>query len=82
MQISASPDSSLGKWDRNLWTLWAVANFDCFSKNASMGFSLGGKKENPFGFTPYDSGELLGDYMFSDKMISAINRISEGNEDL
>ena len=36
---------------------------------------------NPFGFTPYDSGDMIGNYAFSDKFITAVKVIQELDEE-
>ena len=36
--------------------------------------------ENPFGFTPYDSGDV-GNYNFSEKLLNTVNMMSEAEED-
>lgn len=48
-----------------------------YSKTQSEHTALESSHCNPFGFTPYDSGDMIGNYAFSDKFITAVKVIQE-----
>uniref|UniRef100_A0A7S3KHW2 Uncharacterized protein n=1 Tax=Euplotes crassus TaxID=5936 RepID=A0A7S3KHW2_EUPCR len=35
------------------------------------------QEDNPFGFTPYDSGKLLGNYGFNDTVVKTLSEVME-----
>ena len=50
---------------------------NCISRSPDIAWRIRLKNDNPFGFTPYDSGEILGDYGFKEQSAKILAEIEE-----